>query len=343
MDQLDPRKQMILRAVIVEYVSAAEPVGSELLTRKYQLGVRSATVRNELAEMSDLGLLEQPHTSAGRIPSDQGYRYYVDHLIVQQQPGADVQHQVRDATEEGEVLQSLLSETTKLLSRITRLLSAATVLNDAHIRARHAVVTALGPETALLVLVLSNGHVENRLIECPPGLTLTDLGLVNGALLQAIEGKPLPTLARLRHHPTTGNPSSDRLMQTAITNVRTIARELTKGRVLTEGEEFLFAQPEFQKDVGMLNDLLSALESGDLAYSALAPPADAGQSVTIGKENKSERLHPFTFIRQSFFVGDDEAGTLALIGPTRLNYDGSIPLLDFAAKAVSETLTKLLR
>ena len=102
MPELDRRKQTILRAIIIEYVTAAEPIGSEALVQKYQLGVKSATVRNEMAEMSDLGFLEQPHTSAGRIPSDLGYRYYVDHLIVTQDLDTVAKNRVKDATDDGD-------------------------------------------------------------------------------------------------------------------------------------------------------------------------------------------------------------------------------------------------
>src|ERR1700733_12209918 len=111
MSELDPRKQTILQALVLEYVDAAEPVGSELLVHKYQLGVKSATVRNELAEMSELGYLEQPHTSAGRIPSDRGYRYYVDRLLLERDVEESAKQKVRTVTTEGEALQSLLTDT----------------------------------------------------------------------------------------------------------------------------------------------------------------------------------------------------------------------------------------
>jgi heat-inducible transcriptional repressor len=130
MHELDPRKQTILRAIVFEYVSGAEPVASEQLVHKYQLGVKSATVRNEMAEMSELGYLEQPHTSAGRIPSDQGYRYFVDRLIVQREPELAAKKRLKDAAEEGDALQELLRDTTRVLSRLTHQLSAATVVRD---------------------------------------------------------------------------------------------------------------------------------------------------------------------------------------------------------------------
>src|SRR3954447_6189397 len=121
MSELDPRKQTILRAIIVEYVDAAEPVGSEMLVQKYALGVKSATVRNKMAEMSELGYLEQPHTSAGRIPSDLGYRYYVDRLLQIPELAESAKSRVRGAAEDGEALQSLLRDTTRALSRLTHL------------------------------------------------------------------------------------------------------------------------------------------------------------------------------------------------------------------------------
>src|SRR5690349_17253991 len=122
MEPLSDRKEQILRAVIIEYVSGAEPVPSDLIATKYELGVKSATVRNELLEMSDMGLLEQPHTSAGRVPSDQGYRYFVDRLIVGAPLEKEKRQRVKQATEEEDTLQQILRHTTKALSRLTHLL-----------------------------------------------------------------------------------------------------------------------------------------------------------------------------------------------------------------------------
>src|SRR5437588_11331692 len=133
MSELEPRKQSILRAVVFEYVTTAEPVGSELLTQKYNLGVKSATIRNELADLAEQGYLEQPHTSAGRIPSDQGYRYFVDNLIVPRDPESSSKQRVRDAAEDGEALLTMLRETTRALSRLTHLLNAATLVRDASV------------------------------------------------------------------------------------------------------------------------------------------------------------------------------------------------------------------
>lgn len=341
MSELEPRKQTILKAIIWEYVNAAEPIGSEMLVQKYGLGVKSATVRNEMAELSELGYLEQPHTSAGRIPSDLGYRFYVDRLIVQQDPQDSAKRRVREATDDGEALQSLLRDTVRALSRVTHLLSVATTVRDENVTVRTAVLSALGPTQALFVLALSNGHVENRMIECPAGLTLEDVGKANDALRATIGGRDLRTLAKLKFPGPTGNVAIDKLMSNLVNVVRSSAKELTRGMVISEGEEFMFAQPEFQRDTGMLAELLKELTESEILYEALSP-GETVRPVTIGRENRHEPLRQLSIVRHSFYVGGQEAGVVALIGPTRMRYDASIPLVSFTARALSESLTKFI-
>lgn len=343
MPELDERKQRILRAMIVEYISAAEPVGSELLATKYEFGVRSATIRNELAELAEKGFLEQPHTSAGRIPSDTGYRYYVDHMIVKSAPDQNVRHRLLGASEEGEALKELLQGTTKVLSRLTQLLSAATIVPASNIRVRNAIVTALGPERLLLVVVLSNGHVENRLLECPRDVTLSEIGRSNEIISDLVAGQTIRTISRLKNPATPESQPLSRLLSTIAGSMRQIGKDLLKPDVVFEGEEFLLSQPEIRRDVALFQELVHALGDSETVQSALVGPADQEQTVTIGKEHQSKPLRPFTVVKQSFYVGQDEAGTLAIIGPTRMDYDASISLLDFTAKAISETLTKIMK
>jgi heat-inducible transcriptional repressor len=339
MRELDARKQSILQAVIFEYVSTADPVGSELLVQKYSLGVKSATVRNELADLSDLGYLEQPHTSAGRIPSDLGYRYYVDRLIVNREPENITKQKVKDASSQGEALQSLLRDTARALSRFTQLLTAATTTRDQNVQVRNAIISALGPSQALLVLVLTNGHVENRMIECPVGLTLEDIGRANELLTTAAVGKSLRSIGKQKAPSGAGTPAIDKLLATIWTNLRSIVHDLTRGILVTEGEEFMFAQPEFQRDAASMAMLLDELIESDVLYDTLAP-SEGPQKVTIGKENRHEEMHQLSVVRHSFYAGENEAGVIALIGPTRMRYDTSIPLVNYTAKALSESLSR---
>lgn len=341
MAELDARKQSILQAVIFEYVSTAEPVSSELIVQKYGLGVKSATVRNELADLADLGYLEQPHTSAGRIPSDRGYRYYVDRLIVKREPESGAKQRVKDAASDGDALQSLLRDTARALSRFTHLLTAATTTRDQNLLVRSAIVSALGPSQALLVLVLSNGQVENRMIECPPGLTLEDIGHANELLGSATASRSLKAVGRLKAPAGAGNLAMDKFLGVIWANLKSIVRELTRGILITEGEEFMFAQPEFQRDAPALARLLSELAESDVLYDTLAP-SEGPQTVTIGKEHRHEEMHQLSVVRNSFFVGGQEVGVIALVGPTRMRYDTSIPLVTYTARALSESLTRFM-
>lgn len=341
MAELDPRKHLILKAVVFEYVTAAEPVGSELLTAKYELGVKSATIRHELAEMSDLGYLEQPHTSAGRIPSDLGYRYFVDHINTKSTPAAADRDAVDSSIDESEVTQSLVHGTIRLLSQMTHLMSAATTVRSPKLSARSAMVTALGPEKALLVLVLSNGHVENRMIECPVGLTLTELGALNEALSELVNGVPLSKLARLKAGGNSGAPDQ-RMLFTATGAIRQIATRMSKGKLMVEGAEYLFAQPEFKRDTKPLENLLATMQHPDWVMENVFTTGPQA-AITIGSENRVQPLGMFTVMRQPIIVDGHEAGMIALIGPTRLNYHTDLPLIEYAAEAIGHALNRMMR
>lgn len=337
---LSTRKAQILRAVIIEYVRGAEPIASDLIAQKYELGVRSATVRAEMADITDLGFLEQPHTSAGRIPSDSGYRYYVDHLLSPQAATDDEKSRVRTVQEEEETLKELLVETTKVLSRMTSLCAAAATIKDSSVPLKHGILTVLGPGKGLLVLVMGNGHVENRLVEIPPSATIEQIGQVNEVIATTLVGLHLGVISRHRFA-SSGNQGVDSILGVVGEVVRSVAKELTKGHFITEGEEYILAQPEFIRDHSLLESVVRSLEDQEALRSAIvgAPPIEEG--TTIGREHGKEELRPLAISRRIFFVGGNEAGALAIIGPTRMNYDRGLSLLDHTAKAVSQTLTKL--
>jgi heat-inducible transcriptional repressor len=337
---LTSRKAQILRAVILEYVDAAEPVASDLLAAKYELGVKSATIRHELAEITDLGFLEQPHTSAGRIPSDIGYRFYVDHLMEPRPTTPDEKSQVKSAQDDDETLKEILVETTKVLSRLTNLFAAAATVRDSAVPVKHVVVTALGPEKGMLVMVLGNGHVENKIVELPFGITLDQLGRVNEVLAASLVSKPLGSLAKAKPA-MDGAPLVDSLLTEVYSVIRAAARDLTKGQFVTDGEEYILSQPEFQRDRAALEQLIRSLENEETLRSAVVGQQVAEDGVTIGRENQSPELQSLAISRRVFMVGGNEAGAIAVIGPTRQHYDRGLSILEFTAKAISETLTKI--
>lgn len=340
MADLSPRKQLILRAVVIEHVTTAEPVSSDVITQKYPLGVRSATVRNEMAEITDLGLLEQPHTSSGRVPSDVGYRFFVDSLVVGPVIEDD-QQRLSAVTGEDEALKQIVTETTKVLSRLTRNLSAALTVRDGGVLVRHVALSAMGPEKGLVVVVLQNGHVDNRVVDLPKAMTLDDLGAVNEALTALISGRKLSQVARSRA-PVLGGPL-EKPLRAAHHAVQTVAKELLRGHLVTEGEEYIFRQPEFIRHPEALESLVEQMEAETPLIEAIGRTiVGDGADVKIGRENELPSMQALSVVRQRFYVGEDEAGTLAIIGPRRMDYERNLAMLGFTAHAISQTLTKML-
>ena len=339
-EELQPRQRIILRAVIFEYVAAAEPVSSEQIVQKYELGVKSATIRNELSELLSMGLLEQPHTSAGRVPSDLGYRYYVDYLLSGDKAELESAEKGDVKAPSGEVLQELLRETARLLSRQTHLLGIGLSYQNSSVTVRNIVVSALGPTQAMLVVIFTNGHVENKLLECPANLTLDDVGRVNEELQASVVGKSYSALSKIKLKDTE-NPQITKLLGTIQTALRTVGKQLSKAKVVVEGEEFILAQPEFR--TGRDEDwhtLLEVIHDPELLFDAITGSTETTGHVTIGRENRDDRLKKLSVVRRSFTVGGQEAGIIAVVGPTRMRYPVSVGLVDYTALALSDALTR---
>lgn len=229
-----------------------------------------------------------------------------------------------------------------MLSKLTYSLCAATLVGNQSLTVRSALVTALGPNQALVVCVLNNGQVYNRMIEVPVGLTLTELGQANDILAQVIVGKPLRTAGKGKGPSINDHPATEKLLAATWTAIKSISKEVNKVTLTTRGEEYLFAKPEFQRDVALLAEMLDYLKESDLLADAINTPSDQPQTITIGRENRYRQMHQLSVIRQSFFVGENEAGVIALIGPTRMSYDESVPLIQYTARALSEALTRYL-
>jgi heat-inducible transcriptional repressor len=330
-DELSPRQERILEAVVVEYVLGAEPVSSELVVSKYGLGVRGATVRNEMAEITGLGLLEQPYASAGRRPSDSGYRYYVDRLVIVREPEKPERRAVEQAASE-DTLFEVLESTTRALARMTHLLSVGTIHRQAETRVRHALLSGLGPGRCLLVLVLDNGHIENRLVDAP-GADLAQIGALNDWLATECAGKRVDELLSAR---LPESHEGAELRSAVGTVLRAVARGIRRGRMVAEGHEFVLAQPEFRRDETAAQEVLESLEDEEALREAVQ-----SDGISIGSENPDRRMRRLTVIRRPIVFGGREAGALGLVGPTRMRYDRSISLLDYAARALSKALDDL--
>jgi len=355
--ELDARKQRILQAVVEDYVATAEPVGSHVLVQRYSLGVKSATIRNEMAEMSERGYLRQPHTSAGRVPSDLGYRFYVNRLmalpVIQEGEAERIQHAVATASLE---LDAILRRTCQLLAAMTHLPAVATppAANDTELR--QIFVSPAGADRTLVVLLFSTGHTESRIVELP--LSASDaLTLVN-ALNSQFVGMTLTALLGIIAE---NERVPGELWQLSVHWRRLIAEIVQAARnavadesaMYVEGTHAALRHPEF-RDVDRLTQFLAMLQeraallemlgravSVPPGVSIVARPRAASVMVTIGEETGRPEMADYAIVSTAYYVGDRESGTIGVLGPTRMDYGRAAAAVDLMARTVSDLLTRL--
>jgi len=344
---LDDRKQKILSAVVRDYVETVKPLGSEDLAARHQWGIKSATIRNEMAELAELGFLRQPHTSAGRIPSDQGYRFYVDHLMVTRELEESVRPAL-DAEDQALEMERLLRRTCALLTQATSYTSVATPPRPADTQVRQIFLTPAGEDRLLVVMLLSTGQVENRLLcpsqtDAPAAPTAADIVALGNALNAAFAGADLDALAgQAAEAPREFAPALRPLYAALTTAARQMASAAAdEDSVYMEGASEILRQPEF-RDVAKIESVLDTLQRGTLLFQTLSR-ALLGPDVTvvIGSENHVPAMTECSVVTASYYVGTRRRGTIGVVGPTRMNYDRAVPAVGFFSGALSRTLTRL--
>lgn len=342
--ELGDRKQKILGAVVRDYVETVRPVGSEELATRYAAwGVKSATIRNELAELAEMGLLRQPHTSAGRIPSDLGYRFYVDNLMERERPDQFAKASEIDATLE---LESLLRHTCAILTRMTSYTSVATPPRPADTLLSQLYLTPAGDNRLLVALLLSTGKVENRLLSVSMEQPASDIPALTNALNAWLAGKSIETIKKPAFdHVDASTPaefgSTLRGAYVAIAKVvRHVIREMAdEDHVLMEGATEIYKQPEF-RDTDKIETVLAALQRGAMMFQAESR-SRTHVTVVIGAENRVAAMHECSLVTAPYYLGTRLRGTIGVVGPTRMNYDRAVPAVNFFAASLSNTLTHL--
>lgn len=331
---MEARKAEILRAIVEAYIETAQPVGSQTVTRSRRLGVSSATVRNDMTVLEHDGYLVQPHTSAGRIPTDLGYRYFVDHFT---QPGALPAPERRAVADffasAHRALEDLLHETSQLLSRVTD--HASVVIgpqpDTATIRSVHLV--PLQPGVVLTVAVLSNGHVVKQGVPCELDVDDARIIAAGAALSSQLAGRALSDLPALGG---TGDPETDRLAgvaRDALVDDGSAAEPLYVG-----GTSRIAAEQESFATVESAARLLEMLEHQVVVVSLVRDLLDQGVTVRIGSENELEELRDCAIVLAPYEVEGELAGTVGVLGPTRMDYRQALA----AVEAVSHQLGRLL-
>lgn len=337
---MEGRKRRILQAVTDDYIVTAEPVGSRTLARKYNLGVSPATIRNDMADLEDAGYLEQPHTSAGRIPSDQGYRYYVDALMTPEEPEESARDLVRrEITARHRALEEAIHHAAHLLAMLTPYTSLAVAPRTVEGSFRHIEFIALENRNVLVVCVIDPGFVESRIVELERSISPKELtrlsGLLNG-ILQGFRPTDIGATAVAELRGCVGEP---RLYEVALELIQSGLGATDNERVYLDGTMNLFNQPEF-RDIDRARAILGALEQRDLLLDALSEAtSQSGWSAIIGHENPREAMRGCSIVSAAYHVGGKVVGTIGVVGPTRMDYGRVVAVVEFVAQALSESLS----
>lgn len=342
---LDARKVRILQAVVQDYVDTSRPVGSERLIEVYKLGCKSATVRFEMAELAEMGYLAQPHTSAGRIPTDRGYRYFVNELMDPpgELPAEDAKRARAGFNNSINEIDEILQQTCRVLSGLTSYASLATdpVTDSTYIRRIY--LTHASPRHVLAVALFSTGSVEHRLVDVINAPTDRGLLPLSNLLNRQIADQPIEDIDRLLSAlalpPELAALAA--IMPKVCAALVQVVSALSKRRVYLQGANHLMRQPEFQ-DVLRLEGLLTALEQRSALFRVLRRSL-SGIDVTIhiGTENPYEPMHECTLISRPYSIGDRLAGYLGVVGPTRMHYQRTISAVNFMSASLSNMLTSM--
>ncbi len=331
--ELDDRKAAILKAVVEEYVETAQPVGSQTIARAEDLQVSSATVRNEMTILERDGYLVQPHTSAGRVPTDRGYRYFVDHLSDRGALPATQRRAVVDFFDSAhQALEELLAETSQLLSRVSH--HAALVMGPPPhaARVRSVQFVPLQPGVALLVAVLSNGTVHKEVVQLADDLDDASIHAAGAALDAHLRDHEW---AHLPEPP----PGIDAVARTALAALRQAATPDHAEPLYVGGASRLAAEQEAFETAERAARLLDVLEHQVIVVSLVRELLGRGLTVSIGSENQLEELRDCAIVLAPYEVDQRPAGIVGVLGPTRMDYRHALAAVAMVSQQLGRHLS----
>ncbi|NPV90224.1 MAG: heat-inducible transcription repressor HrcA [Firmicutes bacterium] len=336
--RIDERKQKVLEAIIKDYVATAEPVGSRTIARKYGLGVSPATIRNEMADLEELGLIEQPHTSAGRIPSQRGYRYYVDCLMEKYNLNVEERTSVSNSfARRIREIDTVLNDTGRLLSQLTSYTAIISGPKASQSSIQRIEFISLNPGKTLMVMLTDTGGAVNKVLDVPEQLTAMDLQQVSQAFNArlgeiSMRGIKRTLLQEMRHELM----QQRQLLMVVLDILSQYLQYGPEEKVYLGGILNILNQPEF-RNVDKIKKLLTVLDEDETVRDLLGEDEGRGIIIRIGDENKREEFQDCSVITATYEV-DGHVGRLGLLGPTRMEYPKAVTLLDFITSALSDVM-----
>ncbi|MGL4774084.1 MAG: heat-inducible transcriptional repressor HrcA [Clostridium sp.] len=335
---IDDRKIRILEAIINDYITTGEPVGSRTIAKKYNLGVGSATIRNEMADLEDMGYLEQPHTSAGRVPSSKGYRLYVDSLMVSPLLSKEEELRIKECIIDSAMLEvsKIVKHASTLLSELTNLTCVVQTPSMRKSSIKSIKFMKVDERNLISVIVTDGGVIKNhviRVVKMPSDEILEKINQVCTKRLMnlSIEDINLEVINNLK----SDLAGFDEIFNAILPALYESLREEVSSEVFMEGTTNILNYPEYN-DIDKAKEILSLLYNKDCVVELIEPQGDI--TIKIGEENYIPEAKECSVISAEYSIGDKAIGTIGLIGPRRINYSKVIAIMAQVMKELNETL-----
>lgn len=340
---LDPRAENVLKNLVETYIQDGQPVGSRTLSKLPELGVSSATVRNVMADLEELGLITAPHTSAGRIPTVQGYRLFVDSMIKASEPTREAVSKLAEGFEQESDPEKLIAHASDVLSDLTEFAGMVVLPNQAVTRFHQLEFMRLSETRVLAILVTEDGRVQNRVLSSAEGFSESELVQAANFFNHRYKGNTLQDVRRLLiQDMQTDNDEMHRINKSAIqaaTQVISEEEASTQSEVVMSGEQKLLGVPDLCQ-IETLQRLFDAFKTKRDLLDLLDRSMKAdGVSVFIGEESGFSALGECSVIASPYEIDGKVIGTLGVIGPTRMTYDSVISVVDITSKLLSQALS----
>ncbi len=336
---LGERQQKILVAIVCEYISTAEPVGSRTIARKYEFSISPATIRNIMADLEDLGFLMQPHTSAGRIPTDKGFRFYVDQLESTRRSVEDMKcFKIEEVLHNEPELSSLMKKATELLSKLSHQAGIVLAPNLKNMICRHIDFIKLSNSQVLVIFISESGLVQKRVIRLEEDISQDMLDKISNLVTTELMGLSLSEIrTKLVNMMQTEKAQFDKLLANAIKlSQEFFSVETEESELYVDGTLNMINQPEFA-DLEKMKQLFKTFEEKRLLITILDKCLEDEEEHV--KESTIADTQDLSFVVSSYKYGDRALGVVGIIGPKRMDYMQVIPIVDHTAQAVSRLLT----
>jgi len=339
--ELTERKKKVLRSIVDLYIRTAEPVGSKAIAELPDMNYSSATIRNEMADLTTMGYLEQPHTSAGRIPSAAGYRLYVDELMSDYRLSMDETRSISNAIEEK------MQRVDKMVEKVAKLVSQATDLPAISMASRRSGITVkrfelilAGQGSFILVLMLSTDEVVNKLIKLPVPMEEADLKLLSAVLNATMTGlSPEEFTAELLERVMNSAGNAATLVPVIVDFTTETLRRSGTTNMAVAGQARLLQQPEY-RNIDKAQRMLTSLDEDALSNLPAVMQNANGTQVLVGPENVAQELKDTSVVMTKFDIGDGLQGMIGVVGPTRMDYAKVTARLSYFAESLSKMFAK---